>query len=57
MKRQTIDIATAKVNPHPDPRTLQAAPWTKNDKQTDPPASPPAWTRYIDSRLKQFCVR
>jgi hypothetical protein len=34
-------------------------PWGKlNDKpQQHTPAPPPVWTRYIDSRLKQFCVR
>jgi hypothetical protein len=32
-------------------------PWGKIDKQQDTPAPPPVWTRYIDSRLKQFCVR
>ena len=33
------------------------SPWGKNDKRRDTPAPPPVWTRYIDSRLKQFCVR
>ena len=32
--------------------------WTKSpDKRPDSPAPPPVWTRYVDSRLKQFCVR
>ena len=26
-------------------------------KRPDSPAPPPVWTRYIDSRLKQFCTR
>ena len=26
-------------------------------KGPDVPAPPPVWTRYIDSRLKQFCTR
>ena len=29
----------------------------KADKQQELPAPPPVWTRYIDSRLKQFCTR
>ena len=35
-------------------------PWTKTGKRDevhDAPAPPPVWTRYIDSRLKQFCTR
>jgi hypothetical protein len=34
--------------------------WTKSDKGPEAPnapAPPPVWTRYIDSRLKQFCTR
>lgn len=33
--------------------------WAKeaDDKRRDMPVPPPVWTRYIDSRLKQFCVR
>lgn len=27
----------------------------KRERSTAPP--PPMWTRYMDSRLKQFCVR
>lgn len=33
------------------------APWPQSEKQSDAPAPPPVWTRYIDSRLKQFCTR
>ena len=35
-------------------------PWSKTGKRDDAPnapAPPPEWTRYIDSRLKQFCTR
>jgi hypothetical protein len=33
-------------------------PWGKaDDKRPDTPVPPPVWTRYIDSRLKQFCAR
>ena len=32
--------------------------WGKPDtSRTLSPAPPPVWTRYIDSRLKQFCTR
>jgi hypothetical protein len=35
-----------------------SSPWVKDNKtDTDAPAPPPVWTRYIDSRLKQFCTR
>ena len=35
-----------------------ASPWAKRDPHGgDAPAPPPVWTRYIDSRLKQFCTR
>ena len=27
------------------------------DRPESPAAPPPVWTRYIDSRLKQFCTR
>ena len=35
----------------------QVAPWPSTEKRSDAPAPPPVWTRYIDSRLKQFNVR
>jgi hypothetical protein len=59
MKRQatTNNTGTVKASASPDPHTLQAAPWNKADKRLDAPAPLPVWTRYIDSRLKQFCVR
>lgn len=35
-----------------------AAPrWAKSGDRQESPAPPPVWTRYIDSRLKQFCTR
>lgn len=60
MKRHatTTNTGTVKASASPDPQTLQAAPWPKStEKRSDAPAPPPVWTRYIDSRLKQFCVR
>ena len=30
---------------------------SKDNKPAASPAPPPVWTRYIDSRLKQFCTR
>jgi hypothetical protein len=47
-----------KVSTSPDVHTTESvAAWTKPEKRNDAPAPPPVWTRYIDSRLKQFCVR
>jgi hypothetical protein len=59
MKRQatTTNAGTVKASASSNTHTVQAAPWSKSEKQSDAPAPPPAWTRYIDSRLKQFCVR
>ena len=59
MKRHaTTNTGTVKASASPDPHTIQAAaPWSKPAKRDEPPAPPPVWTRYIDSRLKQFCVR
>jgi len=37
------------------------AQWSKTTEKRqegrEAPAPPPVWTRYIDSRLKQFCTR
>ena len=59
MKRlqTTTHSGTVKASASPDPHPQQAAPWPKTEKRLDAPAPPPVWTRYIDSRLKQFCVR
>ena len=58
MKRQqATNTGTVKTSATPDPHTLSAAPWSKTEKRNDAPAPPPVWTRYIDSRLKQFCTR
>lgn len=58
MKRHaTTNTGNVKTSASPDPHALSAAPWPKNEKRNDAPAPPPVWTRYIDSRLKQFCVR
>ena len=58
MKRDTTtNTGTVKTSASPDPHALSAAPWQKTEKRSDAPAPPPVWTRYIDSRLKQFCVR
>jgi hypothetical protein len=54
----------AKTNPGKDravslsaPAGQMNTPWGKADEKRQSPAPPPVWTRYIDSRLKQFCVR
>lgn len=58
MKRQatTTNTGTVKASASSDPHPCQAAPWPapRSDKRLDAPAPPPVWTRYIDSRLKQF---
>jgi hypothetical protein len=52
---------TAKVNSTPQVTLESAAVWVQHtEKHTKGPDSrvpPPVWTRYIDSRLKQFCTR
>ncbi len=45
----------------PTASVLGASQWgdhePRADKATEASAPPPVWTRYIDSRLKQFCTR
>ena len=53
---QAIQAAAAAAHEGQD----LAFPWAKGEPHNgtgDPPAPPPVWTRYIDSRLKQFCTR
>lgn len=60
MHRESTDKpGTAKAGSAAAPEvTLEsAAVWDKHVKRPDSPAPPPVWTRYIDSRLKQFCTR
>jgi hypothetical protein len=59
MKRHptATNTGTVKASASPDTQIEQAASWNKPEKRSDAPAPPPVWTRYIDSRLKQFCVR
>ncbi len=58
MKRDSYaNTETAKGNPSPEVTCNPAAQWDKHGKRTESPAPPPVWTRYIDSRLKQFCTR
>ncbi len=59
MQRQSsTKPGTAKANSSAPEVTLEsAAVWGKHAKQPQSPAPPPVWTRYIDSRLKQFNVR
>jgi hypothetical protein len=46
------------VPPPSVPHFGLSSPWVKDQKtDADAPAPPPVWTRYIDSRLKQFCTR
>ncbi len=60
MQRETTNKpGTAKGHSAAPEVTLEsAAVWDKQAKrQQQQPAPPPTWTRYIDSRLKQFCTR
>ena len=57
-RESTNKPGTAKANPAAPEVTLEsAAVWDKHTKRPETPAPPPTWTRYIDSRLKQFCTR
>ena len=58
MKRQAeINSGNVKAVTLPGSGGDTNTPWGKNEKRRETPAPPPVWTRYIDSRLKQFCVR
>ena len=57
MKREINTSGTPKNVTLPGITSESATPWQKNEKRTESPAPPPVWTRYIDSRLKQFCSR
>lgn len=58
MKQQTeATSGTMKPVVLPGMESKSNNPWGKSAKREDTPAPPPVWTRYIDSRLKQFCVR
>ena len=56
--RESSNLGTLKTNPNVNV-TLHPGTWqTREPEKTSPaPVPPPVWTRYIDSRLKQFCVR
>lgn len=61
MKREINQTSGTGTKTAPE-APMQQAPafpaWGKPDDKRDPsPAPPPVWTRYIDSRLKQFCTR
>ena len=58
MKQQVENTSgNAKTFILPGNDNRPATPWGKTEKREDLPAPPPTWTRYIDSRLKQFCAR
>ena len=68
MKRETrgTGSGTGKTNASretaiqaPSAELSASAAWgaASPEKHPEQPAPPPTWTRYIDSRLKQFCVR
>ena len=42
---------------HEDPAVVLLGKPQDEKRPDDAPPPPPVWTRYIDSRLKQFCTR
>ena len=56
-RESTNKPGTAKANSAPEVTLESASVWGKHAKRPESPAPPPVWTRYIDSRLKQFCTR
>jgi hypothetical protein len=57
-RESTNKPGTAKANSAPEVTLESATVWGKPaTKRPEAPAPPPTWTRYIDSRLKQFCTR
>ncbi len=58
-QRESTDkrAAAAKADSSRAVTLESAAVWGKAAKRPDAPAPAPEWTRYIDSRLKQFCTR
>ena len=58
MQRESTDKPrTVKASSAPEVTLESATVWEKHAKRTESPAPPPVWTRYIDSRMKQFCTR
>jgi len=58
MKRELESIAgNAKVTALAGSSDQTLLPGKTRKRPDLPPAPPPVWTRYIDSRLKQFCLR
>ena len=57
MKPEEENTSAAKAVAPPGAVPESNTTWGKADKSKDTPAPPPVWTRYIDSRLKQFCAR
>jgi len=55
MEQQTTVSSPPKVIALPGSQASDS--WGKPEKRPDAPPPPPVWTRYIDSRLKQFCAR
>lgn len=53
MDKRPPEVSTEKIEAEPlsSPPAARWSPW---DRQKDVPAPPPVWTRYIESRLRQF---
>jgi hypothetical protein len=53
MDKQAQNLSSEKMDARPG-SPLSAARSSRWDNQGDVPAPPPVWTRYIESRLRQF---
>lgn len=51
VNEQSVRASAAASSPH-CPQTKPK--WSQWDRQGDVPAPPPVWTRYIESRMRQF---
>jgi hypothetical protein len=58
MEQQTkFELGIPKSTSLPGVEQSASESWDKEAVRQDSPPPPPVWTRYIDSRLKQFCIR
>lgn len=53
MDKRAEDVPSDKISAAHS-GTREHVRWSRWDKQSDAPAPPPVWTRYIESRLRQF---
>lgn len=57
MKRAFVHPGMSKVNSAPSLLREAARPWASREKLTLTPQAQSVWTRYVESRLKQFGTR